>query len=354
MITTHKRLETCGREAHASTVTVRVSDGVAGIAGVKSCGSVWACSVCSAKIAHTRHTELARGLDLWWQSGGQVAFLTLTMRHRRGQKLADLWDGLSHAWGAVTSGRQWVDEKRTFGVKGWVRTVELTQGANGWHLHIHALLLLKPEEAFGGRITGSNLTDLLGRMSARWLRGLNDQGLTALADVQDMRLVDPGDELAMERIARYQTKFADHGDAIAREIHEGQGKRPRVVGSRTPWGILDDVIRYGEFDDLELWQEYVSASMGRRQTTYGKGTRDLLDIGAERSDEEIADEELGTADDDLVGIPASDWFRISASGALVADVLDVAESEGAEGLLALLDSWGITGLRVNAERRPSD
>ena len=29
------------------------------------------------------------------------------------------------------------------GCVGWVRTVEVTHGANGWHVHVHALLIWK-------------------------------------------------------------------------------------------------------------------------------------------------------------------------------------------------------------------
>jgi hypothetical protein len=340
VLTTVKRFEDCGRVAYGSAVTLRRNEeGHVGVAGVVSCGSVWVCSVCSAKVAMRRQAELAEGLRNWWSSSStnNVEMLTLTMRHNSGDRLEDLWDSLSHAWGRVTSGRQWVEERSVYGVAGYVRVVELTHGASGWHVHIHALLFLDDDLSQGDRRAWRS------RMVTRWVSGLEDSGHQAVDDVQDLRPVGRGQDV----LADYFTKSVDNGDAVSAELTLGQNKRARGFGGRTPFGILDDVIRYGDADDAALWWEYETVSRGRRQMTWGRGTRDLLGIGAEQTDESIAEEELGTVEDDMIAVPSDQWFRLSASGSAVADVLDALELS-VDQALDVLRSYGVDAERAEA------
>src|SRR5690554_1611622 len=57
-----RRVAYCGRFASGDSVVVkRAADGSgAGLGGVQSCGSVWACPVCSEKINAERQAELSR------------------------------------------------------------------------------------------------------------------------------------------------------------------------------------------------------------------------------------------------------------------------------------------------------
>ena len=133
--------------------------------GVQSCGSVWVCPCCAAKISAHRQAEIETVLERWHARGGRVGLITLTMRHHKGHGLAALWDALSKAWARVTSGRAWKSEQAEHGVmtdrvvktgkrKGqtvtesrvhFVRVVEVPHGDNGWHVHLHVLVLLRPE-----------------------------------------------------------------------------------------------------------------------------------------------------------------------------------------------------------------
>jgi hypothetical protein len=339
VLTTVKRFEDCGRVSYGSAVTLRRSeDGHAGVAGVVSCGSVWVCSVCSAKVAMRRQTELADGLRNWWAADSRngVEMLTLTMRHKSGDRLEDLWDALSHAWGRVTSGRKWVKEKAEFGVGGYVRVVELTYGPSGWHVHIHALLFVTRPLSDGDR------TRWRSQLVERWVSGLEDSGHQAVDDVQDMRRAGRGQTV----LADYFTKSVDNGDAVSAEITLGQNKRTRGTEHRTPFGILDDLILYGDAADAALWWEFERVSRGRRQMTWGRGTRDLLGIGLEQTDEAIAEEEVGTAEDDLIAIPSDEWFRLSYSGSAVADVLDALETS-ARAALGVLRAYGVSAELVD-------
>ncbi|WP_331558632.1 hypothetical protein [Actinomycetospora sp.] len=59
----------------------------AGFEGLVTCGSVWACAVCAAKVAAKRAEELAVVLDAVHAAGGSAFMLTMTIRHNAGDRL---------------------------------------------------------------------------------------------------------------------------------------------------------------------------------------------------------------------------------------------------------------------------
>ena len=59
-------------------------------AGLQTCGSVWACPVCAAKIAERRRAEIQAAMATHKAAGGCVNMLTLTCPHQRTDNLADL------------------------------------------------------------------------------------------------------------------------------------------------------------------------------------------------------------------------------------------------------------------------
>ena len=66
--------------------------GTASYGGLQTCGSVWTCPVCAAKIAERRRVELLDAMELHKAQGGAVFLLTLTTPHQRGDVLAELLD----------------------------------------------------------------------------------------------------------------------------------------------------------------------------------------------------------------------------------------------------------------------
>jgi len=72
---------------------------------------------------------------VWEADSTGLRFLTLTLRHTADQPFKLVLDTLIEAWRKVTRSKEWklhVDE--------WLRMVEVTHGANGWHVHLHALI----------------------------------------------------------------------------------------------------------------------------------------------------------------------------------------------------------------------
>lgn len=371
-----RRVKACGRSVTSVDTGVAVyvsgatADGTrsAGLGGVQSCGSVWSCPVCSAKIQAKRQTEVAAALAVARARGWEVAFLTLTMRHSEGHSLGKLWDHLTTAWGAVTTGsgqRRFKQEKELYGVAGYLRLVEVTHGSNGWHVHAHVLLFLDPARSAllaarqlgmlddpdcadlwtgSGKAHGAGFTDddiqRLGlSMFLRWRKALNVRGIQPSV----RRGVDIRRVRADDKIADYFAKQLYHLKGEGSTAHDVTGSHGKEAknGNRTPFGVLASLLelaRTGVLDDssdasadssvsrdLELWHTFERASRGRRQLLWSRGLRaDLLPDAEDQDDQEVVDEAPGG--DMFVVVDVDSWRQITRRR-LIAELLEAAEHD---------------------------
>lgn len=371
-VTGRKRLAFCGRivSSNADGVTIKVTGAgtdkaAAGFSGLQTCGSVWACPVCSEKVNAERQHEIETGIHNWLDEGNSILFGTFTLRHDRTDGLADLWDAISPAWAKTVGGSSWHGNKRTtgdkhrFNVAGWARVVEVKDGANGWHPHIHVLFFLR------GKAPSKNVvTDLRRRLFGRWESALAARGYSVLDRVGvDLRAV--GDAEALGSYFAKNTYAVTSPGAAAYEVTGSQSKR-QGKGGETPFQLLARLVtsadrleqlQTGEavdkvtgeilgfvdvdkhFRDLARWREWEEASAGRRQLTWSKGLRALLGLDVERTDEEIAEDD-SLAGEDVVTFTKVEW----KAGGLAykrAQLLDLAETD------RLRDY--VLGLRVELE-----
>ena len=354
-ITSLKRLRTCGFALDPENgVTVKVTENpdgtrTAGYGGLATCGSVWSCPQCAAKVATRRADELGTVMRKVDELGGSAFLLTLTLRHSAGDRLgltkaerhetnrlkdalrrhkkgqqgwdydddqgtrdaAELerlrgrrgcWDVLGDAWAKVTSGATWkADEERFGGLLGWARVVEVTDGANGWHVHVHALL------CFAEQVSADLVAAGVGaRMFGRWQRELRRQGFDASEEHGwDLRKVQLGDG-----------DLADYFTKIAHEVTGSHSKEGRRAGRRTPMQVLADAVDTYEVSNLARWWEWEAASEGRRQLTWSTGTRDLrkhAQLGHEDTDEEAA-EDVELDGDVCIVVSPEHWHAIRDGG----------------------------------------
>jgi hypothetical protein len=349
---TLKPVRLCGlhaRNGETGLVAIKAtgagSERRAGLSGLMTCGSTWACPVCSHKISATRAVEVEQAITRWLATHPdfRVALLTLTMRHKKGQPLKALWDAVSYGWSKVTSGRGWENDQNLYGTympreirsgarRGemvsslripFVRVVEATHGANGWHVHIHCVLFL------GVSLTGEAQTDVdtqsLGfSMFKRWKSALVRKGFEAPSRTRgvDVKLLT-GD--AASALGDYFTK-AVYAPAIAAgmETTMGQHKQSKQ-GNRTPFGILADVAANGDADDLDLWHEWERGSKGRRQLTWAQGLREFLALGDEATDEEIAEDD-SLDGEVLVELTRDQWVAVRRSSSRLLDAAEADET----------------------------
>ena len=332
-----ERVRKCGRASvmAGGGVAVRSRDGMAGFAGLATCGSVWADPVCNSKVMARRAVEIGAAVALWQAQGGAVGFATFTMRHHKGQSLPALWDALSAAWNRTVGGKAWGTDKGRHGVAGWLRVVEVTYGVNGWHVHVHCVLFLE------GKQSDRLVKQLHASMVGRWASKLVALGLLAPLSIgQEAHLVkDAGDK----DLSSYLTKATDGARRIGLELTQTQSKTARGIHkTRSPWALLDDVEDLGLAESLGLWHEWERGSKGRKQMTWSKGTRERLGLLVEKSDEDVAAEEHGSSADDLVLIDAAGWKRLTRVPVDLARLLAVTEASGLKGLRAFLDERAIT------------
>lgn len=343
---TVERCRKCGRVSrrHDGGAEYRKRDGHAGIAGLVSCGSVWVCPVCNAKVMQRRAFELGALVALAQSAGYVVGEITLTLRHSRTDRLAVLWGSLSTCWDRAKSGRQWTAATKAHGIVGWVRVVEVTQGRNGWHPHVHALVICERLDADGLDVLGAGMVE-------RWARCAVRLGLDAPLSVgQEWHVLGDGGESS---ISEYLTASKSYGvtqdtaTAIGLELTQTQSKRARsAFSTSSTWDLLDQANN-GEVVGLRLWREFERASNGKRQISYSRGIRELLGLDlAELTDDEIAAEELGTEDDAGLVITSVGWARMVANPDWIPESLTVLEVAGWPALSAFLVEHQVDHVRI--------
>lgn len=119
--------------------------------GVATCGSVWACPVCRAKIINEREKQLKKIYSSGIDKGYHFSFLTLTFSHSEHDNLARMHGnsndktGLSGAITVLRQSAAWSKHmKKELGYIGDIRAVEVTWGAsNGFHPHVHFVIISK-------------------------------------------------------------------------------------------------------------------------------------------------------------------------------------------------------------------
>ncbi len=323
-------------------VSLGIGDGgQAKVLGARTCGSVWSCPVCSQRVWAERANKLVTALRSWSARDGSVAMLTLTMRHDRSQALSDLWPELSSAWRAVEQSRSVRAVFAEAGSLGFVRRIEATHGANGWHLHIHALVFLdhppSPEQ----------LESLEAAAFSAWSSRLAARGMGAptRAHGADLKLLDLSAPEAA--VAGYITTRAtpETTTTAALELSDSiAGKRAHGT-NRSTWDILTAAVG-GDRRSRRLWREWEQASKGKRALTWGHSLKGLLG--------DLDDEVEPPTVDRLVTLADPVWRAVCNLGR-VPDLLEAAEDAYAlqethdGGLLAaagdvvlLLEDWGLS------------
>jgi hypothetical protein len=317
-----ERVRKCGRVPLGDDIAVKSNGGVCHYAGLTTCGSIWACPVCSAKIRNTRADEISAGAAGWDQAGNSVYMVTLTMPHDFGMKLARLMPVIADGFRSVISGRAWLRIREQIHVSGTIRSVEVTYGLNGWHPHLHVLVFIEGDPGSEG------LAALYSHVAGKWRRFITKAGYRP-PDDQHGVVIERCTSAA--QAGAYIAKTQD-GRAVGNELARADLKQGRA-GHRTPFELLESFRWTGDIEDLAAWHEYEAATKGHQCITWSKGLRQLL-AAPEKSDEEIAAEEIGG--DIVTMIPAETWRAVCAVPGLPAAILDGAERGGKAAVDVLL------------------
>lgn len=258
--------------------------------GLQTCGSVWACPVCSAKISERRRVELAAAIAMHKASGGEVLLLTLTNRHDRRDDLKELLTGqakaLSYFMRGTKAAKKWFDG---LGSIGTIRAMEVTHGdTNGWHPHYHILVFAK---------SGLHLANHVQDGASLWAKCCTMAGLKTPSLERGLTL-QSGDYAA-----KYVGKWG-----LEQEMTKGHQKKAKGGGA-TPFDLLRRVLaNKKDHRSGFLFAEFVFAFKGRRQLVWSKGLKHLFAV-EESSDEVLAEGQTEGAEL-FAYITIDQWRRI--------------------------------------------
>jgi len=314
------RCRKCGRFAVTTdgTVGVRADGNSVGYAGLATCGSVWSCPVCNSRIQNVRRLEIGVALANLHANGGGAGFGAITVRHNSGQSLLQTVNVLTYGIARIARDKTVAALRAEMGYIGRVQALEVTHGAHGWHPHRHPLVMFSAPPDPGA------LAELHLAEFRAFAAGVIRKGYESPLDLaQVMMPVQLGSD---DVLSDYFTKSSYTAEGAGWELTSSQSKSGRKKTSRTPWQLLESARTTGDMDDLELWNEYELAMKGRRALTFSRGLRDLLGIGKEATDEQIAAEEIGDRDD--TGFRVMNWEPIGRNAALGAGLLNAVTPAG--------------------------
>lgn len=297
--------------------------------GLTTCGNIWTCPVCCAKVQERRREEVATAVQ--WVYGesignvpgrinGQAMMVTLTFPHQYWEKLADLLQQQKDALVLFRGGKAWDKEKARIGFDFLIRSLEITRGVNGWHPHTHELWFLDAD---------IDVKALLKKLKRRWLAACINVGLVDPLNISQVRAfmryaVDVKPHCSTSDYLAKQDSSRHWG--VDRELSKASTKSGRATGKHA-FELLAEVQAgaEGTAHAAELFREYAKAMFKKQQLRWSNGAKKRLGI-THKKDEELA-EEMREEAIKLGLINHPDWRRVRAKGKR-AYLLDLAEKVG--------------------------
>lgn len=258
-----------------------VEHGTASYGGLQTCGSVWQCPVCAAKIAERRRVEVLAAMTAWKALGGKVNMLTLTCPHQRTDDLRDLLEHQAKALNYFWKDRQVKAVLLEMGNIGHIKATEATHGRlssfnNGWHPHYH-VIMFDGSKGCLSVFDKEQMTDWQVRLYLRWANACKLAGLGEPSYAHGLKLDDGS------KAAKYISKWG-----LEDEITKGHMKK--AISGETPFDLLRAL--QSNPDDRQaaaLFIEFATVFKGKRQLRWSKGLKDRFAV-EDKTDEQLSDE----------------------------------------------------------------
>lgn len=324
--TTMRRLRGCGRWRIAAERGVTVNVGtcetgerVSYISGVQRCGSSWVCPVCGPKIRQARAVEVETAALAHLATGGALYTMIVTLPHDAPDDLVDTWGVLSEGFKRMMGGRAHRTERDRYGLCGYIRSSEVTHGANGWHPHAHPLLFADAE------LSADDLVALADGMHGRWSRYVQSRGYRAPArHLCALHPVRDGAGVAAYVVKAGINDETEHTTRLGMELARGDLKT--VGKTESVWRIAERAAA-GSARDVMLWKEWERISKGKRCISWSRGLRARFAV-EEQTDDELAAAQAETRPTERVEVDPGEWDIISRRPGVVSTLLLIAELLG--------------------------
>ncbi len=282
--------------------------------GLVTCGNVWTCPVCAAKVEEKRRIEIAKAFDWAYSNNKKVVMVTFTAPHSMKQSLKELLTMQATAFKSLRGGKVFDKLKNRIGFKGLIRSLEVTFGANGWHPHTHEAWIVDE---------GVNTDELRAVLARRWFKFCSKVGL-----VPDKRKTISFLEHSVKitdwcKTSEYLAKQDDskHWGAD-RELAKASTKEGRSKGYH-PFGLLAEFSEDNSRRFLaDKFLEYARDIKGKRRIYWSPGLKELVNV-IEKTDLELAEEK--TEHSDLLKLLSREQWKIIRTKKLKTRLLDCAE-----------------------------
>lgn len=289
--------------------------------GLQTCGSVWTCPVCAARIQEQRREEIAKAINYKYEHGKQAVMITFTFPHYKQDNLKDLLKKQAKALKYFKSGAGFVKFKSSVGFAGLIRSLEITYStANGWHPHTHELFFVDK---------GVDKKEFESFVLMRWLDSCKKAGL--VTEEQEDDFLAHSIRIIFEcRASDYLAKYDSSKNwGIDREIAKASSKHGKKSGYH-PFRLADEGM-------IEQFIEYTDAIKGKAQLFWSRGLKDEVGI-TDVEDGDIAEAEVQEEDRLIVTIDSIDWLYIIRELDMRSELLDLAEEgRNADYFFSILD-----------------
>jgi len=329
-------------------IEVKKVDGSAYLNGVLSCGSVWMCPLCSPKILVRRAADIDVIMEVAKKRRATVLFVTLTCRHHAFDSPEFTVKLVSGAFGKLLRGRDWAGhtgkerERRIEAGKpvsggkrgdlayiGMTRVMEVNHGPNGYHPHIHAGLVFERE------LTDAEILGFRLWLFDKWNQYLASVGAKAVTweNGVDVKRWETADHLG-----NYVTKIG-HGWSLSSELTAGDEKEARHSGHYNTAQLVRRYVEEGESEEVaDVLRGMYRATKGKRMMYTSPALRKWANLGEEKSDEELANEDVQGVGLVSLAPELYGWLRRLWA---IADVLTAAEKRGAPGIIEHCEAIGL-------------
>jgi hypothetical protein len=294
--------------------------------GLQTCGSVWHCPSCAAKISERRSEEVQQAINYCLDRGGFVSFVTRTVPHAVTDSLLDILTRFRQAEANYKHSRHYKATVKNFGSFGQIKVFEITVGLNGWHLHVHEIMLHE-------FVSITNVyTCLENNLYRIWSDAAVKAGFDEPSRAHGLQ-VQNGDFAAA-----YLAKFAKQSTSnwnVSREMTKQHIKKSKSGFS--PFDLLRAFRDDPKPEYLELIKEYGQVMHGARQLIWSRGLKALVAL------EEVTDKEIAEnieAEAVLAGLISLDQWRFIIKHDLRATVLLLVKKHDFAAMVAFLDSLG--------------
>lgn len=233
--------------------------------GLQTCGSVWSCPVCSAKVSSRRREETLQAMKMHLEQSKSIYFITLTFPHYQQDSLVDLRKKQSLALKYYRKSYEFKKFVKESGYQGAIRALEVTFGlSNGWHPHTHEIVFCDNKVTFGS---------IKQRLFKAWYNACFKAGLPKPSYKNGIDV--KGGDKAGEYVNKYGSELA-----------LGHAKKARN-GRYSPYDLLRAYHHEGDKQLGAKFVEFSEGMKGSRQLFWSPKLKSKFGIN-EMTDEDIA------------------------------------------------------------------